>query len=750
MSLEARGEMTQLNGQLAGVGLPAIIRFLSGLEKTGCLRLSQDDWSGEVVFAAGEVADARLGSRSGLAALDGMLEMFPEATFTFASPSSGDRPVERTIQVSKDALLAHLDERAARLATAGRRLPRPNAVPHQAADGSGEEPLPLDRGTLQTLLAVDGQRSVRDIVDMRQSMEPVWHLASLAEVGLISFNGTSSSTPAEPANNGNPAVAAIVESDATTLITAAPVPQKPAQDEAAATGVSHCSKLGFEDDPASSFGRPTRLHRCFAAGTPTPLSLEQQRELCLSDHFETCPRLTAAPSSPAPKTGRPGPRRVEPTTSDEPRIVRLPFGSRLAAAERKEAQPAASEPTLLRPAAPAAREDTATRPAATTHPARMRARLERPTPAAAPSAAVTASTLTPTPPPAPRPTTVAPPREPIAPPPVRREPVPPTPQPETPVADYRRRIGQIPVVAIAAAGAGILVIAAMLYLLVPQLFGDSGLDEATLPNARLVQEGTPVSALAPPRATPIAAASAAAAASGGDTAQATPETAAQPTRAAAAAAQASVVPAQTTPASAAGQPASSTSDQPLTGALFDERFATNSANWPSNPQGLGLFTNGGYRIATRQAGQFAAIGAPVSNVPADVAVTADFRKLGGPDGGGYGIIVRDQQQGPRDGSSQDGRYYVLEVGDKGEVGIWRRDGDHWVDLLPWQRSDAVKTGTAPNQLSVRAIGDTLSLSVNGTEVATKTDSTLSNGQVGVFVGGDGNQVALTRFTVQNP
>ena len=76
-------------------------------------------------------------------------------------------------------------------------------------------------------------------------------------------------------------------------------------------------------------------------------------------------------------------------------------------------------------------------------------------------------------------------------------------------------------------------------------------------------------------------------------------------------------------------------------------------------------------------------------------VTADFRKLGGPDGGGYGIIVRDQGRAPRDGSSQHGRYYVLEVGDKGEVGIWRREGDHWVDLLPWQHADAVSPGTAP-------------------------------------------------------
>src|SRR4051795_9274086 len=110
--------MTELSGQLAGVGLPAMVRFLSGLKKTGCLRLSQDDWSGVVVFAAGEVADARLGSRNGTAALDGMLEILPEANFTFESPASAQTVGERTIHLSQDALLAHLDETAARAAAA--------------------------------------------------------------------------------------------------------------------------------------------------------------------------------------------------------------------------------------------------------------------------------------------------------------------------------------------------------------------------------------------------------------------------------------------------------------------------------------------------------------------------------------------------------------------------------------------------------------------------------------------------------
>jgi hypothetical protein len=218
------------------------------------------------------------------------------------------------------------------------------------------------------------------------------------------------------------------------------------------------------------------------------------------------------------------------------------------------------------------------------------------------------------------------------------------------------------------------------------------------------------------------------------------------------AAQPPAAAAQTTvqaPAQPSAAPAQTTILAPATQALFDERFATNAANWPSDPQGLGTFAGGSYRLVTRQAGQSAAIGAPVANVPADVLITADFRKLGGPDGGGYGLIVRDQQPA-RDGSDQDGRYYVLEAGDKGEVGIWRRDGDHWVDLVPWQHTDAVVPGTAPNELSVRAVGSSLVLTVNGTRVASATDSTLTTGQAGIFVGGDGNQVAVTRFTIQAP
>ena len=93
---------------------------------------------------------------------------------------------------------------------------------------------------------------------------------------------------------------------------------------------------------------------------------------------------------------------------------------------------------------------------------------------------------------------------------------------------------------------------------------------------------------------------------------------------------------------------------------------------------------------------------------------------------------------------------MLEASDRGEVGIWRRDGDRWIDLVPWTPSDAVRPGGATNELTVMAIGQQLTLLVNGKQVASVADATLPAGAVGIFAGGDLNEVAVERVLVQVP
>jgi hypothetical protein len=168
--------------------------------------------------------------------------------------------------------------------------------------------------------------------------------------------------------------------------------------------------------------------------------------------------------------------------------------------------------------------------------------------------------------------------------------------------------------------------------------------------------------------------------------------------------------------------------------------------WPNNQASTAWLAADGYHLLARRSGQFVAVEVSPER-QSNVTVLASFHKAGGPAGGGYGIIVRDQGPGPRDGLNQGGRYYVLEVGDRGEVGIWRREQERWVDLLAWSPSAAVHPGDAENQLLVSARADQLTLSVNGTQVATATDSALDAGSIGVFVGGDQNEAVLTRLTL---
>jgi hypothetical protein len=184
--------------------------------------------------------------------------------------------------------------------------------------------------------------------------------------------------------------------------------------------------------------------------------------------------------------------------------------------------------------------------------------------------------------------------------------------------------------------------------------------------------------------------------------------------------------------------------------VLDERFIDNRRGWPNDPSATAWLAGQSYHLFAREPGRFVAVGAPYDQPLRDVILTATFRKVGGPLGGGYGFLVRDEGPGPRDGKDQGGRYYVFEVGDRGEVGIWRRENDRWVDLVPWTPSDVVRRGSATNELAVRAVGQQLVLLVNGSMAASVEDAALARGAVGVFVGGDFNEVEVQRFLVQTP
>ena len=76
--------------------------------------------------------------------------------------------------------------------------------------------------------------------------------------------------------------------------------------------------------------------------------------------------------------------------------------------------------------------------------------------------------------------------------------------------------------------------------------------------------------------------------------------------------------------------------------VLDEHFVTPPQGWPDDADGVGWHADGVYHLAAREHEHFVALSAPLTGVLDDAVVSATFRKSGGPPGGGFGLIVRDQ------------------------------------------------------------------------------------------------------------
>jgi hypothetical protein len=419
-----------------------------------------------------------------------------------------------------------------------------------------------------------------------------------------------------------------------------------------------CPNLGFADDREHHYSRSTAMHRCYAAGAASLVSAQEQRDLCLSGRFATCPRF------------------------------RNNAATALTATAMAQAQPSPEPPAPRSIALRAVPAPSALPPMPRGVAARLAAASQVP---------------------------MSPPRSPeIAPPETVATPPPGQPQPAPSVERSPERPRRSPVLIATAVAAGIALLMLIGSLAVPAMRGN--------------QSPKPAAPAAAPTASapnPTPASIAAAPVVGLNS------TSAPPPRVAASAA----------PRAATTPPADN-------GSLQDVRFASGAgARWLANQPYAG-WSDGAYRLLAKDDARFVAVGVPATQSLSDVIISATFRKTGGPPGGGYGLIVRDQGPEPRDGVNQEFNAYVLETGDLGEYGVWRRDGDHWVDLVPWTRSSAVRSGGSPNDLEVRAVGDQLSFSVNGSVVAEVTDDAYPQGSVGIFVGGDDNAVALDRFNLE--
>lgn len=91
----------------------------------------------------------------------------------------------------------------------------------------------------------------------------------------------------------------------------------------------------------------------------------------------------------------------------------------------------------------------------------------------------------------------------------------------------------------------------------------------------------------------------------------------------------------------------------------------------------------------------------------------------------YGLIFRtDAEEGYLFGVSCDGRYSLR---------AW--DGTEFSELVDWTSSQAILSGAnQTNRLGVRAVGEKITLFVNGARLADVEDTSFDEGSFGVFIG----------------
>ena len=520
-------------------------------------------------------------------------------------------------------------------------------------------------------------------------------------------------------------------------------------------GAASCPLLGFADDRARHYARPTALHRCFAdAAVPGLVTTQEQRELCLGDQYPACPRFrasaqaqTVAPAGPSPAVASAAAGHVasSPPSAAAGQVASSPpnAAAGLVASSPPNAAPARAVSTPK----PDSMAATPPAPDAAAVPPGVAARL------AALSgmrlAATHATDDSDSPIGAQR--GLAEPNSPSRAGAQGAAAEPNSPSPEGtqrgPAEPQRHRPRSLPVL-IGGTLLGVLALLAVLTVVLPSL--NNGVSARPTPTDQSTQALQPVP-------TPSRAAGSTVVVAG-STAVATRllSTAANPAVASSSSSSPSQTPPQATRGIAAATQSLPTGEpgRPVAAnvgrSLLELRLADGPpSRWLENPPYAG-WADGAYRLQARQMTRFVAVGLPIDEVLSNVIVSATFRKTGGPPGGGYGFIVRDQGPEPRDGVNQIMSAYVFEAGDLGEFGVWRRDGDHWIDLVPWTRSSAVRQGGSPNELSVRAVDDRLVFTINAVEVATVSDDVLDAGGVGMFAGGDFNEVAVDRLSVQIP
>ena len=196
-------------------------------------------------------------------------------------------------------------------------------------------------------------------------------------------------------------------------------------------------------------------------------------------------------------------------------------------------------------------------------------------------------------------------------------------------------------------------------------------------------------------------------------------------------------------------PITPTPSAEISGTLFSDNFSDPGSGWDrfQNDTGVTDYSNVGYLIYIRKA-NIVKWANPSETFPNDVRIEVDAAMTAGPDDNAFGLICRYKDED---------NFYYFYISSDGFGGIGKKEnGHHKIISSPdgnLLKIEGVNLGQASNHLRADCIGRTLTLYVNGSQVATTTDSAYRSGNVGLIArtyDTGGTDILFTYFYVYKP
>ena len=165
--------------------------------------------------------------------------------------------------------------------------------------------------------------------------------------------------------------------------------------------------------------------------------------------------------------------------------------------------------------------------------------------------------------------------------------------------------------------------------------------------------------------------------------------------------------------------------------LFQDDFSDVTSGWDRNDWDNGFtdYVDGAYQVKVKVE-NYDVWANPSQYFEGDVSVEVDATKVGGDLDDNYGLMCR--YSGPNSSPN----FYFFYISSDGYAVIGKEiDGSAtYLSSEQMEYTEAINQGYSSNHLQADCIGSSLAFYVNGTLVATTSDSSLSSGDIGLIGG----------------